>query len=35
MHRTFFPGKNSDEVLDNYRKVQPKRFNLEGYALPG
>ena len=35
MHRTFFPGKNSDEVLDNYRKVQPKRFNLEGYAFPG
>lgn len=34
MHRTFFPGKNSDEVLDNYRKVQPKRFNLEGYAFP-
>ncbi len=34
MHRTFFPGKSSEEVLDNYRKVQPKKFNLEGYAFP-
>ncbi len=33
MHRTFFPGKNSEEVLDNYRKVQPKKFNLEGYEV--
>jgi uncharacterized protein (DUF362 family) len=34
MHRTFFPGKNSEEVLENYRKVQPRKFNLEGYAFP-
>jgi uncharacterized protein (DUF362 family) len=34
MHRTFFPGKGSEEVLDNYRKVQPKFFNLEGYEFP-
>ena len=33
MHRTFFPGKNSEEVLENYRKVQPKEFNLEGYEV--
>jgi hypothetical protein len=35
MHRTFFPGKSSAEVLENYRKVQPAGFNLEGYPLPG
>ena len=34
MHRTFFPGKTSDEVLEYYRKVQPKKFNLEGYEIP-
>jgi len=34
MHRTFFPGKSSAEILDNYRKVQPKFFNLEGYEFP-
>jgi uncharacterized protein (DUF362 family) len=34
MHRTFFPGKTSGEVLDNYHKVQPKFFNLEGYEFP-
>ncbi|MFZ3136088.1 MAG: hypothetical protein WA126_01715, partial [Thermodesulfovibrionales bacterium] len=34
MHRTFFPGKSSEEVLDNYRKVQPQKFNLEGYEFP-
>jgi uncharacterized protein (DUF362 family) len=34
MHRTFFPGKSSQEVLDNYRKVQPRMFNLEGYEFP-
>jgi hypothetical protein len=34
MHRTFFPGKNAEEVLANYRKVQPKQFNLEGYRFP-
>ena len=34
MHRTFFPGKTSDEVLENYLKVQPKRLNFEGYEVP-
>ncbi len=34
MHRTFFPGRGSEEVLDNYRKVQPQKFNLEGYEVP-
>jgi len=34
MHRTFFPGRGSEEVLDNYRKVQPHKFNLEGYEVP-
>jgi Fe-S cluster biogenesis protein NfuA len=34
MHRTFFPGKSSEEVLENYRKVQPKKFNVEGYEFP-
>jgi uncharacterized protein (DUF362 family) len=34
MHRTFFPGKGSEEVLENYRKVQPQKFNLEGYGFP-
>ena len=34
MHRTFFPGRSSEEVLDNYRKVQPQKFNLEGYEVP-
>jgi uncharacterized protein (DUF362 family) len=24
MHRTFFPGKTSEEVVENYRRVQPK-----------
>ena len=33
MHRTFFPGRSSEEVLDNYRKVQPKNFNIEGYEF--
>lgn len=32
MHRTFFPGKSSEEVLENYRKVQP-RFTLEGFEF--
>jgi len=35
MHRTFFPGKSSAEVLENYRKVQPAGFNLEGYPFLG
>lgn len=34
MHRTFFPGKTSEEVLENYRGVQPKKFNIEGYEIP-
>ncbi len=34
MHRTFFPGKNSEEVLINYRKVQPKKVNIEGFVYP-
>jgi hypothetical protein len=34
MHRTFFPGKSADEVLENYRKVQPKKVNIEGYIYP-
>ena len=34
MHRTFFPGKSADEVLENYRKVQPKKVNVEGYVYP-
>ena len=34
MHRTFFPGRSSEEVLENYRKVQPHKFNLEGYEVP-
>jgi hypothetical protein len=34
MHRTFFPGKTSEEVLENYRRVQPKKFNIEGYEIP-
>jgi uncharacterized protein (DUF362 family) len=34
MHRTFFPGKTSEEVLENYRNVQPRKFNIEGYELP-
>jgi uncharacterized protein (DUF362 family) len=34
MHRTFFPGRSSEEVLENYRKVQPRAFNLEGYEFP-
>ena len=34
MHRTFFPGKNSEEVLENYRKIQPRTFNIEGYEFP-
>jgi uncharacterized protein (DUF362 family) len=34
MHRTFFPGKTSEEVLENYRRVQPKKFNIEGYEFP-
>ncbi len=34
MHRTFFPGKSSIEVLANYHKVQPRSFNLEGYEFP-
>jgi hypothetical protein len=33
MHRTFFPGKSSAEVLENYRQVQPAGFDLEGYPL--
>jgi hypothetical protein len=33
MHRTFFPGKSSAEVLENYGKVQPKKLNLEGYEF--
>ena len=33
MHRTFFPGRTSEEVLENYRKVQPKSFNIEGYEF--
>ncbi len=33
MHRTFFPGKSPAEVLENYRKVQPREFNLEGYEF--
>ncbi|MFB0507522.1 MAG: DUF362 domain-containing protein [Thermodesulfobacteriota bacterium] len=34
MHRTFFPGKSSEEVLENYRKIQPCTFNIEGYEFP-
>ncbi len=34
MHRTFFPGRSSEEVLENYRTVQPQKFNLEGYEVP-
>jgi len=34
MHRTFFPGKDSAEVLENYRKVQPKKVNIEGFIYP-
>jgi hypothetical protein len=34
MHRTFFPGKSSEEVLENYRKIQPRTFNIEGYEFP-
>jgi uncharacterized protein (DUF362 family) len=34
MHRTFFPGKDSAEVLENYRKVQPKKVNIEGFFYP-
>ncbi len=34
MHRTFFPGKTSEEVVENYLKVQPKKFNIEGYEVP-
>ncbi len=34
MHRTFFPGKTSEGVTENYRKVQPKKFNIEGYEIP-
>jgi hypothetical protein len=34
MHRTFFPGKTSEEVLENYRRVQPRKFNIEGYEIP-
>ncbi len=33
MHRTFFPGKTSEEVVENYRKLQPK-FNFEGFDFP-
>jgi uncharacterized protein (DUF362 family) len=34
MHRTFFPGKTSEEVTGNYEKVQPRKFNIEGYEIP-
>ncbi len=34
MHRTFFPGNTSEGVLENYLKVQPKQFNIEGYEFP-
>jgi uncharacterized protein (DUF362 family) len=34
MHRTFFPGKDSAEVLENYQKVQPKKVNIEGFIYP-
>ena len=34
MHRTFFPGKTSEGVLENYLKVQPRPFNIEGYEFP-
>ena len=34
MHRTFFPGKNSEQVLENYRKVQPWKVNIEGHIYP-
>jgi uncharacterized protein (DUF362 family) len=33
MHRTFFPGRTSEEVFENYRKVQPKGLSLEGYEF--
>jgi NADH dehydrogenase FAD-containing subunit len=33
MHRTFFPGKTSEEVLENYHKVQPRKINIEGYEF--
>jgi hypothetical protein len=34
MHRTFFPGKNSEQVLENYQKVQPWKVNIEGHIYP-
>ncbi len=34
MHRTFFPGKSSEEVRENYQKIQPRTFNIEGYEFP-
>ena len=34
MHRTFFPGKTSEQVLENYRKVQPWKVNIEGHIYP-
>lgn len=34
MHRTFSPGKTSEEVLENYRKVQPRKVNIEGHLYP-
>lgn len=33
MHRTFFPGRRDEEILENYRKVQPVSFNPEGYSI--
>ena len=33
MHRTFFPGKTAEQVVENYRKLQPK-FNFEGFDFP-
>jgi len=34
MHRTFFPGKSSAEVQENYRKVQPRKVSIEGFVYP-
>ena len=34
MHRTFFPGKSSEQVLENYQKVQPWKVNIEGHIYP-
>lgn len=32
LHRTFFPGKTDEEILNNYWRVQPKGPSFEGFV---